>query len=667
MRKLLLITTALISSPAWAGPKPPDVAAYDPQPATYPSGYVTQPTIGDGSNAHGGTPPAFATMPADIPTPARTTYLEGGASWCGGDNTNPNRCGAPSWREAQPKMRLSIPSFKMLCDDPVRNYSQPGQSHCHQWYGNEGANAYSTYESLRTRSKSTSTPLNATAYWFPPLCKTNTFGTGITYCVRSDWITVYYAADTQADIAQLVRIPRGLRYVAGTHMDDPDDDYATAEIAAANAQSGTAGRYAYVGNGFIGWQCVNNGVVINVDNDIGGANVYPALTKPDGTSDPWGGRCKGKSEPGISDGQLIANIHAQQCWDGVNLWSTDGYKHMRNAVSDTTNGHLVCPNGWYKIPKLELKFFFTFHTTGEWTGYRLTSDDMAEMAAGHDILNGASFHADWFGAWDDATFVSWQEFCLGVGQAEAFECNDNTIDATHRLPSISFTQYGTSSAGVMFKLPTQHQGPATVHTHRSTNELDDDETVVCLEGDSITIAGGSTGMYGPYFAAQHPNVTTHVLGVGGSALDTLFGRRDDLLALNCDIVTVFVGTNDIGGETTAQAWVDRMLAYVAPIKARGSKVFIATPIPKYVAGNPTYTANHNALKTQIATLLREQAGHAFYGVIDFEADPIMGPAAAALDTDLYSDGTHPTERGGGVGGHDYLYTIFNAAIEPVLE
>lgn len=663
--KKLLFALALLASPAWAGPKPADVAEYDEQPVSYPSGYVTAPTLGDGSNSHGGTPPAFATMPDDIPTPARTTYLEGGASYCGGGVGAATRCGAPGWREAQPKFRLSIPAFKMLCDDPVRNYSQPGQSHCHQWYGNKGANAYSTYNSLRTRSDSTSTPLNATAYWFPPLCKANTFGDGKTYCVRSDWITVYYAADTQADIAQLVRIPRGLRYVAGTHMDDPDDDYATAEIAAANAQSGTAGRYAYVGNGFIGWQCVNNGVVINVDNDIGGANVYPALTKPDGTSDPWGGRCKGKDEPGISDGQLIANIHAQQCWDGVNLWSTDGYSHMRNAVSDTTNGHLVCPNGWYKIPKLELKFFFTFHTTGEWTGYRLTSDDMAATAAGHAMLNGSSFHADWFGGWDDETFTTWQEFCLGVGQAEAFECNDNTIDATHRLPSISFTQYGTSSAGVMFRLPTQHQGPATVHTHRSTNELDDDETVVCLEGDSITIEGGSTGMYGPYFAAQHPNVTTHVLGVGGSSLDALFGRRDELQA--CDIVTVFVGTNDIGGESTAQAWVDRMLAYVAPIKARGSKVFIATPIPKYVAGNPTYTANHNALKAEIATLLREQAGHAFYGVIDFEADPIMGPAAAAQDTDLYSDGTHPTERGGGVGGHDYLYTIFNAAIEPVLE
>lgn len=664
MKKLLFVL-ALLASPAWAGPKPADVAEYDEQPVSYPSGYVTAPTLGDGSNSHGGTPPAFATMPADIPTPARTTYLETGASYCGGDAEAPNYCGSPgAWREAQPKFRLSIPAFKMLCDDPVRNYSQPGQSHCHQWYGNEGANAYSTYESLRTRSKSTSTPLNATAYWFPPLCKANTFGTGITYCVRSDWITVYYAADTQADIAQLVRIPRGLRYVAGTHMDDPDDDYATAEIAAANAQPGTTDRYAYVGNGFIGWQCVNNGVVINVDNDIGGANVYPALTKPDGTSDPWGGRCKGKDEPGISDGQLIANIHAQQCWDGVNLWSTDGYSHMRNAVSDTTNGHLVCPNGWYKLPKLELKFFFTFHTTGEWTGYRLTSDDMAATAAGHAMLNGSSFHADWFGGWDDETFTTWQEFCLGVGQAEAFECNDNTIDATHRLPSISFTQYGTDSADVMFRLPTQHQGPATVHTHRSTNELDDDTTVLCIEGDSLST--DYVGYYAGYYEAQHPSITTHNLAVGGSTIATMAARRDDLQALNCDVATVLIGANDLGGETTAQDYVDKILAYVEPIRERGTKVFVATPLPIYVAGNSTYTNNHNTLKSQVATLLRAQAGHAFYGIIDFEASATMGPSAAAQNTGLYSDGVHPTERSGGTAGHDYLYTIYNAALSAVI-
>lgn len=465
MRKLLLITTALISSPVWAGPKPSDVAPYVAQPVSYPSGYVTQPTIGDGSDSHGGTPPAFATMPADIPTPNRTSYFSGTPGYCGGDADDATRCGFPGWREAQPKFRLSIPATKQLCDDPIRNYSQPGESHCHQWFGNKGANAYSTYQSLRTRRASTSTPLNATAYWFPPLCKANTFGTGITYCVRSDWITVYYAANTQADITQLVRIPRGLRYVAGTHMDDPDDNYAKAEVAAANAQPGTSGRYQYVNNGFLGWQCINNNVVINVDADIGGGNIYPALTKPDGVSDPWGGRCKGKSEPGISDGQLIANIGAQPCWDGVNLWSTDGYKHMRNAVLDATNGKKHCPNGWYHLPRLELKFFFTFHTTGEWTGYRLTSDDMAAIAAGRSFRNGESFHTDWFGGWDDETFMAWQQFCLGIGQAQAFECNDNTVSATQRLPSISFTQYGTSSASVMFRLPVQKHGPVIVHTH----------------------------------------------------------------------------------------------------------------------------------------------------------------------------------------------------------
>lgn len=665
MKRLLLLTTALISSPAWAGPKPPDVAAYDEQPVTYPSGYVTQPTIGDGSNSYGGTPPAYATMPADIPTPARETYLEAGASYCGGDNTNPNRCGFPGWREAQPKLRLSIPSHKMLCDDPIRNYSQPGQSHCHQWFGNKAANSYSTYASLRTKSASTITPLNATAYWFPPLCKPNTFGDGITRCVRSDWITVYYAVGTQADITKLVRIPRGLRYVAGTHMDDPDDNYAKAEIAAANAQAGTSGRYVYKGSGFLGWQCVNNGLVINVDSDVGGGNIYPALTKPDGTSDPWGGRCKGKSEPGISDGQLIANVSAQECWDGVNLWSTDGYNHMRNTVLDSTNGKSQCPNGWYHLPTLELKFFFTFHVTGEWTGYRLTSDDMAATAAGRTMRNGESFHTDWFGAWDDTIFLGWQEFCLGVGQAEAFECNDNTVSATKKLPTMSFVQYGTDQASKMFRLPAQKQGPVTVHTRRSTNALDDGNTVLCIEGDSIS-SPTTNDYYSGYFKNQHPSITTHILAVGGSDFEDLLSRRNALQALNCDIATVFIGANDLGPPTTAQGRFDELMSYVEPIRARGTKVLVATNLPIYVSGNTSYTNGHNATKATLATLLRAEVGKRIRGVIDFEADATMGPAAAAENTALYGDGQHPTIRNGTNGGHDYLYTIFKNAVEPLI-
>ncbi len=463
---VLLPALALCGAPALAGPKPPDVADYVAQPVTYSSGSVAGEILGDGSNAHGGTPPAFATMPADLPTVKRASHLEPAPSFCGGDAGSATRCGEPGWREAQPKFRLTISSFKMLCDDPIRNYGEPGASHCHQWYGNKAADAYSTYRSLRTKSDSSSAggPLNATAYWFPPPCKPNTFGTGKTYCARSNWITVYYAAEVQADAAKLVRIPRGLRYVAGTHMDDPDDNYAKAEIAAANAQPGTAGRYQYAGNGFNGWQCFNNGAVVNVDADIGGGNIYSALTKPDG-SDPWGGRCKGSSAPGITESFVVANITAATCWDGVNLWSTDGYKHMRNLVRDATNGHLVCPNGWYRLPRLELKFFFTFDTTGEYTGYRLTSDDMAAAAAGRAMRNGESFHADWFGGWDDETFMAWQQFCLGIGQAQAFECNDNTISTTEKLPSVALPIYGTGSPSAMFLLPQQAGGPETSHAH----------------------------------------------------------------------------------------------------------------------------------------------------------------------------------------------------------
>ena len=144
-------------------------------------------------------------------------------------------------------------------------------------------------------------------------------------------------------------------------------------------------------------------------------------------------------------------------------------------------------------------------------------------------------------------------------------------------------------------------------------------------------------------------------------------RRDALQALNCDIATVFIGTNDHGGLANAQGFVDPIIAYVTPIRARGTKVLVATNLPIYLAANPTYTANHNTLKDQVAILLKAQVGKTIDGVIDFAAHPIIGQANAASNPALFSDGVHPTERNArGDGGHDYLYEVYRLAVEPVL-
>ena len=56
----------------------------------------------------------------------------------------------------------SMGNFRMICgagqlsyDDPIVFPGQPGESHLHQFYGNLGADANSTYQSLRTTGRST--------------------------------------------------------------------------------------------------------------------------------------------------------------------------------------------------------------------------------------------------------------------------------------------------------------------------------------------------------------------------------------------------------------------------------------------------------------------------------------------------------------------------------
>lgn len=114
--------------------------------------------------------------------------------------------------------------------------------------------------------------------------------------------------------------------------------------------------------------------------------------------------------------------------------------------------------------------------------------------------------------------------------------------------------------------------------------------------------------------------------------------------------------------------MDRIRDYVAPTRARGTKVLIATQLGISIPANTTYTNKHNLLRDQVATLLKAQIGRGIDGVIDFAGDPVIGQVTAPKNTQLFSDGVHPTDRGyrGFQGGHDYLYEVCRLAVEPIL-
>lgn len=455
--KYVPLATSMVPAMALAQtfPKPPDVPDYTPTAATYAAG-TTLNVLGDGSNAWGGTAPYIASMPADIPT---TEYPTG---WI--VNTAISQCLTDMGGCPEAKMRTQVNGSHILYDDPIRNYGLPGTSHCHQFFGNRGTNAFSTYATQRTRrgSNAGGGPYNATGYWLPCPVLTNPFADGKNYAVKIDNVIVYYTANPGIpNHESLSRLPRGLRYILGVNMSDPDNTLIQAEIAAANAQPGTAGRYSGGSyNGFNGWVCASTGQKVKY------------LKNTDG-SDPFSPTCPAGAQ------NFYVEFVAPSCWDGVNPWSPGGYKHMRYKVNDNVAGKSVCPNGWYELPEFQGKAYFTLGAFATYGQVRLASDDAAATAAGHAMRNGESFHTDWFGGWDDTVFMKWQNFCLGIEGQTAHQCDYSTISATERLitdsaapdgsrnPQVDVNaSYGVGSAGVMYQLPSQSNGPAVINQHQ---------------------------------------------------------------------------------------------------------------------------------------------------------------------------------------------------------
>lgn len=164
--------------------------------------------------------------------------------------------------------------------------------------------------------------------------------------------------------------------------------------------------------------------------------------------------------------------------------------------------------------------------------------------------------------------------------------------------------------------------------------------MVASEGDSISVLwnGSHTGI----FKTSRQDIEFHGLAVGGSGLRNLEARLPALLALKPDLVSVFIGANDLLDYPSAQAYASSLQAYVSQIKATGAKVVVATNLPQHLA-NVDYNARFSIRRGEVATILR--AAPWADGVIDFAADPIVGPDSAAMKVTLFGDGVHPTDDG----------------------
>jgi len=420
--------------------------AFVEQAKVFPSSSPVAPTIGDGSNEWGGTPPAYLKEPADIPSNYPTTTLY---------NSTTTFPGVPG--EAK---------FRTVCDfafnakvDPILYPGRPDLGHMHTFMGNTKVDQNSNYFSLRTTGESTcgGGKLNRSAYWFPSVMKDDATGDGRTKIKIPNYAIVYYTrsiADSSADM--LVRIPRGLGYVFGFNPADPTDTYSNDPFIGQSATGRWAAQVAGQ-NGFNGWSCESGtgGFKRYLRDNTGAATLACA-----------------------SDDPLYASLKGPACWDGVNLMSPNGRKHMFSGARHLDSAFTApkCPNGWYHIPIFEMKIFYTHEGASDFKEWYLESDRMTdaqfEYAAGDchasnitngipgSYCNGETMHTDWFGAWDYDAMSTWMRLCNGIDQDTGtdnnHDCDSSEIGDGRKMEVNSFVDASSlAAADSWIDLPQQ--------------------------------------------------------------------------------------------------------------------------------------------------------------------------------------------------------------------
>lgn len=176
-----------------------------------------------------------------------------------------------------------------------------------------------------------------------------------------------------------------------------------------------------------------------------------------------------------------------------------------------------------------------------------------------------------------------------------------------------------------------------------------------VEGDSITSGspGVSNGSYAWLYKDANPGETINIRAQGSRALgnsgnlndggNTLYGHRSEDLAYNAGTWSVFIGANDLSGTTYAsgQAYFDALVAYMAPIRAAGVKVALASILP-FDSRHPQ-AATHNTKRAAFNTVLLNNLSQVADYLIPFGSIPEFNTGADPLP--VLSDGVHLSPTG----------------------
>lgn len=266
--------------------------------------------------------------------------------------------------------RISCLYSHMNNDDPIVFPGVKDATHHHTFFGNTGADAYSTTESLLTTGNSTCAGgiLNRSGYWMPTLVNMTTKAPA-----KPDVVVVYYKGNELRTNQYITAPPKGLRMIAG-------------EVRPMTVSQGK-GRFFCQDGSKNNEQ--NNWGVMWADNHI-------------------------KASCGGTNQMLRMIVNFPQCWDGKNLDSPDHKSHMAfycgneclksdGKIGQTFNS---CPASHpVLLPTITINA--DFYNLDAAAKYRLSSDNYKDTYAG-----GYSLHADWMNGWDEGTINRMVKNCL---------------------------------------------------------------------------------------------------------------------------------------------------------------------------------------------------------------------------------------------------------------
>ncbi len=269
-----------------------------------------------------------------------------------------------------------------LPDDPIIHPGAPGQAMLHDFFGNTGTDAYSTYSSLNS-NKVTSCDASSdpSAYWVPSLKRAS--GT-----IVPSYQKTYYKNDQP--VVTVSPIPAGLEMLAGNHMGTQPNPH-------------------------VNFLC---------------RGMNYTTTAPT--------NCRVYTDSTGTYSQLDISVHFPDCWDGKTLAPVLGITpaKMDRSLMAAANGQLnvayrnsdgICPSGYpVKIPELQLNAAYALGQDPDLSTAQLSLDPV--LVNGQWVQQWGSLytaHGDFIGVWKADIMKYLIDTCMNQTGLPGSTCDNN--------------------------------------------------------------------------------------------------------------------------------------------------------------------------------------------------------------------------------------------------